>query len=575
MKTLIYKILIFLKIRKPFRWPLSEFEIKKLEQADLKIFKPTLECLNTFASGGKFEITLSYIDLNQANKNDRFKTLLQIDKRTGISFSIILPNILNIGSVKYKESYGLDKKLLLQNSNLKIYIPENSVSDFETVFPAKPQILKGRFTNLQSLENRPQNAFCRKIIPINDKEAIYPTSILEFKENHMKFDISNWDRQQSLMGIPFMSTLGMYADLTINNLTFHFYGINQINSFIIDSIEMIEVEIFLKTSYAIRLCFAFLSGKFYRDESYLTCSNDINFSDICYYEYQVEEATIITENQIINPTFFFNQYSKENEETQIKWKEFHKMFDNGIFSKMCEKVIESAEFRRSLELIINAGNINEPVQKGALYSVCIETLTELLKSENTDLYNPIPKAQKKTWNNFRDEIKVSLEKIKAEITSDAYKILSIKIENLNSPTNRDKLEKPFQTVGITLTDKERQSLEQRNNYLHGGQPDDKNWVAKSNLNALKLHELIGKLILKYFNYNGHYINVAGWYILNDKETTTLMQQFDYEELKTAVNRIQSNSFESTEQIEKAQLILSQFEKFSIAALEIDELIKII
>ena len=222
MKTLIYKILIFLKIRKPFRWPLSEFEIKKLEQADLKIFKPTLECLNTFASGGKFEITLSYIDLNQTNKNDRFKTLLQIDKRTGISFSIILPNILNIGSVKYKESYGLDKKLLLQNSNLKIYIPENSVSDFETVFPAKPHILKGRFTNLQSLENRPQNAFCRKIIPINDKEAIYPTSILEFKENHMKFDISNWDRQQSLIGIPFMSTLGMYADLTINNLTFHF-----------------------------------------------------------------------------------------------------------------------------------------------------------------------------------------------------------------------------------------------------------------------------------------------------------------------------------------------------------------
>jgi hypothetical protein len=575
MKTLISKILILLRIRKPFIWTPSEKEVELHEKANLKIFKPTINCLNLLAKGGDFNIKLSYKDSNGNNQNNDFKTNLKSDNQSGIKFKITLPNILNIGAVNYKESYGLDEKLTLNSNNLKLFIPNNSVSDFETIFPAKPQILQGRFDKIQSLENRPKKSFCRIIIPVKDKEAIFPTSILDYKENHMKFDISNWDRQSSFMGIPFMSTMQMFSELTIYGVKLHFYGIKQIDSYVIDSTEEIDVELFLKISYAIRLCFALLSGKFYKNERYLICSEDVNFSNVGYFDYQVEGPTIVTENQIINPTFFFSQYSIQNEEIQNNWKEFHKMFDIEIFSRMCEKTIVSPEFMRSLELINNAGSLNDPVQKGALYSVCIETLTELLKNENIESFNPIPKNQKPIWKKFHGEIKILLDKIQDEISEDGYKILNNKIDNLNSPTNRDKLEKPFKMVGISLTKEELESLDQRNKYLHGGQPDDRNWITKSNLDALKLHCLIGKLILKYFNYTGHYINVAGWFILHDKETATLMHCFDYDELTEALKRINSNSFESTEQIEKAKLILSNFERFRISAMEIEDLIKII
>ncbi len=317
MKELINKILIALRFRKPFVWTPLEDELKTLDEAYLKIFTPTIDCINHISTNADFKITLTYTDVKGVDHKQQFITSVISDEQPGIMFKIKLPNILNIGSVKYKESYGLSEELIIKSGTEEFFIPENSVIDFETKFPAKPQVLEGRFSRLKSNKKSPANAYCRMVIPSNDKEMVYPTSILDYKDNHMKFDISNWDRQKSLIGIPFLSTKGMYSELTVKGFKFHFYALEPINSYVIDSIDRISIELFQQISYAIRLCFAFLSGKFYKVDTILLSSDTSDFSKIQYFDYKVEQPSIITDNQIINPTFFFGQYSEKDKETLV------------------------------------------------------------------------------------------------------------------------------------------------------------------------------------------------------------------------------------------------------------------
>jgi len=562
-----------LKIKKQSISAPLEFEVEKLKKAYLKIFKPTIESINRISDGGSYTTKLTYEDIEGKLQTEQYNISLISDTEPGLKFSIRLANMINVGGVLFKESYGLTNELTIENKDTTLIIPENSVIKFKTIFPAKPQILEGRFTKIITSNKYDEKYFCRLVIQTKDNEMIYPTSILEFDENHMKFDNSNWDRQSSLLGFSFLTTKGMYADLSIKGNTFHFYGLEQINSHVIDSLEEISLDKFKEICYTIRLCFAFLSGKFYRDETFFITSKISNFTEILFVNYQLEESSVLSQNQIINPTFFFDRYSEKNEEIQKEWKPYHKMFDTKVFSTMCEKALDSPEFMRSLELIINAESINDPVQKGAMYSVCIETMTELLKSENEESFKPIP--DKTIWKQFNKEITSTLDKIKSKISVEGYKILSAKIDNLNGPTNRDKLEKPFKLVGIELSTDDLKILEQRNNYLHGGQPNDDNWITKSNLNALKLHYIIGKLILKYLNYSGHYINVSGWFILHNYETKKMLKDMDLSQLGAIITKIKEKDFKTVEEFDEAKQILDKLNKFNTAGLELEELISII
>ncbi len=576
MKNWILRILIFLRIKKAFIFKPSDYELELLKNAYIKNFKPTIESLNSLAKGGIYKIKLTYTNIDGKEFTNPYKVNVTSDKLAGLKFKIVMPEMPNVPGVKYKESYGLAKELLLSNKKSEFFIPEESVSDFETEFPARPQILEGRFTNIKSLKHYPSiNSYYRLVIPIKEKELIYPTDILDCENNHIRFDIPNWDRQKSLIGLPFMSTKGMYSDLSIKGKKYHFFAIEQMNSYVIDSIEPISIVEFKKATHATRLSFAFLSGKYYKEEYYILSSSKPDFSIIDFFEYKVEGSSVITENQIIKPTFFFKEYERMDSETQVKWKEYHKMFDSKIFSQICEKVIDSPEFARGVELIVNAGNLKDPVQKGALYSVSIETITDLIRSENEDTFRPIPKEKKIIWKQIRVGALELLEKNKNEISKKGYTILKSKIENLNSPTNRDKLEKPFKLLGIELTDEEKEALNNRNDYLHGGQPDDREWTTLSNLNALMLHYLIGMLILKYFKYKGHYLNVAGWFIIHDFETKNLVNKIEFDGLKTVLKKVENNDFKNLEEIEEAEKLLIKVEKFGIAAQTIKDFIKII
>lgn len=559
-------------MKKKFVAPVLEHEKKMLDKAKLKLFKPTLAVIEKIALGGNFSISLAYKPLKSDMAAQEFPLELINSREPGLTFKIIVKDDLDIGGVLHKENYGLSKPLAIRDNEERLYADEGSVISFKTVYPARPQILEGRLTNLKTFEKDVDKTFIRLVVHTSDTDMTYPSEILEFTDNHMKFDYPAWDRQRSLIGFYFMSTKGMFADLTINNYKFDFYAVENMNSLIIDSCDLIPLDDFKTYSYVIRLAFAFLSGKFYRDELVYLSSSTEDFAKIDHYEYVLEPHSIISGSQIINPTFFFETFPTLTPEEQEDLKKFHNMFEVRVFSTLCEKLLESPELLRCVELLVNSGNIKDPVQKGAMNSVAIETLTEYLKDLNEADFKPI--SDKAVWKEFLKAQQELLDQFKGSIDQTGMKILNTKIENLNSPTNRDKLLKPFTLYGLKLSPEEIETLDQRNKYLHGGAPSDTKWVAEQNMMALKLHNLTAVLILKFAGYSGHTINLAAWHIMHLSETHKLMEDFDIKEIAVIKAKIEQGGLD-LESIKKARDYMEDYEKYLKSIIEIHNIIKVI
>ncbi|MDN3725326.1 hypothetical protein QRD02_13140 [Aequorivita sp. SDUM287046] len=452
--------------------------------------------------------------------------------------------------MKYEESYGLKKELNIKINGKEYYTNRDSVINFKTEFPRKPQYLFGQLSNLKSFQKLNSEYYARVIIVSDDSDFIFPTYILDHKENWIKFDIENWHLSDSLMGIKVMNVRAMFINLEVNNFRFRFYGVENINAHIIDSLDLIDDQEFKKIAYCIRLCFAFLSGKFYKSEIAYIFSESNDFSTVDQFEFLLENSSQISNLQLINPNLFFETFELKTKEEKLKLEKYHNKFSSEIFSFFCVLVYTSPELQRTLELVVSASSNEDITQKGALYAVAIETLSEYVKETNPNSFNPI--KDKVTWRNFRQEILEVLITYSDKIDFSGIEILTKKINSMNSPTNKDKLSKPFKLYGIDLDENDFENLNHRNTFLHGGIPfydDDK---TKQDAAVLKLHYLISSLILKMINYKGHFINVSGLHYLHNYEFQELTKSFDMEEFPKILNLLKNPNVtsEDLQQIKK-------------------------
>lgn len=561
---------LVLKTKNKKTMKLMPFEKKIVEKAKKKNLLPTVEAINRIGIGGSGGISLTYKPLKADMLTSQFPIEMLNSREKGLPFKITLEEHPNVGGVLYKESYGLNKSLTLQIGEAAYYIKEDSVLNFKTQFPSNPQLLEGKFKNLSTFKDLRDPFFSRMVIHTDDTEITYPSEIIEFGDNHMIFDQESFNRQKTTIGLPMFTTKGMFARLNISGISLDFYAVEQLNTFFLDSCEKINPELFKQTAYAVRLCFALLTGKFYRDEIFCLYADHEDFLDIKHFEYELEPSSILSRNQLVNYIFFFETFSSLPQDEQEKLQGHRRLFSAEVFSRMCQTVLDAPEMTRAVELLVNAGGLEDPVQKGALYSVAVETLTEYMKNENEKAFKPI--QDKAVWNDFKDNMLASTKNLTGKADPEGIRIIQTKIDNLNSPTNREKLTKPFELVGITLTDVDQKVLEQRNKYLHGGTPSDTKWKAEQNMEALKLHTLTGILFLKYCGYSGHYINLAAWHIMHLTETNERLEKFDLNKMKDITKTMEEGKIEP-DRIAEMQEYLISYQRYLKSILEIHEVIK--
>ncbi|SDF93452.1 hypothetical protein SAMN05421827_102169 [Pedobacter terrae] len=477
----------------------------------LKHILPSLSAILDFNAGGKFEVTLSYFTREQEVKSSTFPAYIKHSEGKGFSFSIVMYTLPEVGGVMFKESYGLHRKLFLKNQSVIIEVAENSTSNFTTRYPYQPQVLKGNFSNLKTLTtSQYNNGFQRLIVSVNDTDFISPASIVQ-SSGQLVCDKEAFNSHESTMGPRFRVGIS-YIDMQIEGYRYHIYELKDY-CLVIDSQQIQDHELFRIHSNAIRKGLAVLSGKYYADETYYLTSGDQNFENIDGLWYVFENATAISLRRIVNMVIY-DQHGKDIEAELPQGSTFRDTMPIEIFENLCLKLIQEDEILRTAELVISAMDNPDPVQQGAMYSVALETITGLLSKINEDKLNPIP--DKKLFKKLNDELKTVLNGYRGDISPEGMTIIGIKLGNLNSPTNRDKLVKTFYLYGIALTNDEIKTINERNTYLHGNSPLDAKFVFELSEISLKLHSLILKLLLKYIGYNGHIINLAVYAFAKDE-----------------------------------------------------------
>ena len=500
---------------------------------------PSVVAIHDFIAPGKFRVKLVYAeykdDIGQA-KVEEYPINLFSDNEPGIRFEITMNNPPSVHGVYNEESYGLQRELWLKDGNNTIHIQKNSVFDFSAKISYKPQILKGRFKQANIYTGADSTKlYNRLIIPIVDDKPINPQAILMATGCNV-YDNDCFNIQETPMGVP-VNAGGSYTTLVIDKFHYDVYNLTDRLSkgslLVIDGKGKEELDIFRSKAEIIRIAFAIMSGKFYSDSCYYVSSKEPSFRNINSVWFEMERKSVLTNRRTIN----FDLY-KPVEETKVK---SINRISTEQFSKLCQKLYEDKDLLRVAEIVISAAGNNDPIQQGALYSVALETITSILGNKSAKDLKPI--TDKKISNRFIAELKDLLEKYKPEIGESAFTILNKRINDINGPTNQDKLVKTFAAFKIELSDSDIATIGKRNDYLHGRNPLKTTEVFELTQITLRLHTLIVALLLKYTGYSGHIINLDynAYFIDEDKQgeiTSKIIQNMNrlLEELEKATEQ---------------------------------------
>lgn len=409
---------------------------------------------------------------------------------------------LNLSS----EVYDL-KNVVLKNKDLLLHTDKffiNSYTSTTYTLRAHPNQYYSKaigsiinFSNYKfnSLENN--NKFRRLVIPTNES-----VSFAYYVKTKI-FDYENDSWSNSLV------------DINFKNKKFHFYFYsnfhNKENYLIIDSLDEISNNEFYEYTYSMILSFGFITGKLPYGEGYYFLAENEDFQNISIDGYKVLQESISSVYSIL----LGNSYGYRLITGMDKAHEFKdqlKEIDQTMFSNICNKIYDNNEILRSVSLFLLAHNY-EIYSACTTYNVVLETISNEVLKLNEGSLKPI--KDEKIWRTFRDEIvKIFDEKVRNSLSEVNAKIIFKKLENLNSPTNTDKLLLAFSILDIKLSEEEIKTIKSRNIFLHGKHPAlvgqsgeiNSDIFGKTYYFTLRLIVLISKLLMKYFGYNGKIVN---------------------------------------------------------------------
>lgn len=426
------------------------------------------------------------------NKDKNIEVFSTVDKNNNEDFfkcKIFLDNpIFDLEELKSILFDNNDSLILLKLAQI-FTIDFDSITSVKTSFNV-PQIFTIHIKKFHSgsLEDF-DNKFHRLIIPV---------------EKDLDFDV--FSRKHSKVESVISLNL---IEVKIDDNNYHIYKYSESNKnesfFIIEGQEKQSFSNFRKSCEAIIIAFAFASGPLVQHQNFYQSSDDSEFKNIENIFFENKHSNLLKKRPIINPSDF-KRYMKElDNDIKEKYKEFSNPFSYEIFSTLCNSIKNNNVYARCCQLVIESNNTKRYLLKAGILSIALETITTLVYEENKGKINPI--SDKKIAKNLRQDLLNELYKYKDDIPEEATRILTSKINELNSPTNSKKLAFPFEYYGITLNEVEKEILNHRNKFLHGTSPFEENLLDQKETELIiivsHLLFMVNTLLLKYINYNGH------------------------------------------------------------------------
>ncbi|MEI3789455.1 MULTISPECIES: hypothetical protein [unclassified Chryseobacterium] len=393
---------------------------------------------------------------------------------------------------------GLDElknNLFDHNNSLILFmLGEIFTIDYDSIITAKfsfnvPQIFtlhlnKFHSDSIQNFDNK----FHRLIIPV---------------EKDLDLDIlsTKFSKIESIFSLSLFETkLDQY-----NYHIFKYFNDDKKETFfIIEGQEKQSFSNFRKSCESIILAFAFVAGPLIQHQNFYQTSNEVDFKNIENIFFQRKYSNLLFKRPLINPSDF-KKYLNQAGEDHNKYQEFSKPFSFDTFSNLCNTIKNNSVYARSCQLVIESNNTKQYLLKAGILSIALETITTLVYEENKEKIKPIPNKQ--IAKNIRLDLLKEISKYKEEISEEAMKIITSKINEINKPTNSKKLAFPFEYYGITLNEIEKEILNHRNKFLHGTSPFEEVQLEEKQTELLfiisHLLFMVNSLLLKYIGYSGH------------------------------------------------------------------------
>lgn len=284
---------------------------------------------------------------------------------------------------------------------------------------------------------------------------------------------------------------------------------------ILKSQKDVNHDTFLEVSECVRTTIGLLSGYYISDSVWYVAmrSND------------KKSLTFRFEN---------NGNSVYNNHPLLEYKHYENVSENKLklsseqFENMVRLFFINKEIRRSAQLLIYAGN-SDGVSRGCLAAVALETIKSQIIQNEIDKSSESIIDNKELLSQIKRELSKSLAKFKNAIDKKTYTRLETKLGQIYQVSNSEKLEAPFEKLGIKLSAEESYCLTCRNFLLHGASLKTKEGLYEF-LNQHELVDMISNrlimltamLILKKCGYNGMivdwgYTEIAKWRMILARE----------------------------------------------------------
>jgi len=451
------------------------------------------------------------------------------------NFSIIKEYVDNLQEIDNEKCWLLldnedTKYCLLKEKNkfiLKRNIKQNDKFDDEA--------LKNLNLNNQVLTNDKKE----KIIVTNSmfkshnwiETVAYSVSSFEsdnFRKNKFFQLVINSEKKNFRLDFVFDNLINMSTEthmkalngitFKIKDTSFNLYFVN--DYFVIENLKELDFEIFEQYSRTSLSCFGILTGYVPRKEGYYFSYANNKFENTKEYAYTSDFVdTYDVSYKPINSNLLYSFIPKnitetEREEFEEKARENLFLISDGVFSNLCNLNIDNKKISRATELIMEANQTSLEAQ-GIVYSVVLEILTSYIAVKNGDKLTPI--ADKKQAKELQKKLHTIAEKYMSPYKgSPIYK----KINSINSPTNMDKLLKPFEILDVPLTDIDKTIINNRNDFLHGNDFIDGDELLEFFSNHFyincKLNFLVYALLLKIVGHHGKIVNMVKIYLEHDE-----------------------------------------------------------
>lgn len=411
------------------------------------------------------------------------------------------------------------KDLFVKGRN--VLINKIGFNDFDSSILEKS--IEGEFTSLSTRRERYYKSpkQYRILIPTNDAVRLLG-------------DISGWG-----YAIDGNLKSDHLIKVKINKNDFHFYSCTNKNAesfLVIDSLNKIHLEEFLKEVNSILLSYAFLKGNYFGSYAYIftykanNLKTPVSMMYCCLGEsiyggfpvHSTKPHWLMDYKGLTKYRKGKNGFSKRVGTESLN--QYMESFPEGCFSNLCELILNKNGIQRTVVLFIS--NHKSPVEiKVPTLFVALENITRVLNGNSTSIPKIIDDA------NAEVEIKNIIKKAAKEINSvkqkyfpqhasqedkkaysSDYDRLKGKLNKLNEGTNNKKLTEPFLHFGYHLTPEEGDLIyKKRNTFIHGsdymplGSNSEEEFKELFHI-SLQLQKLIAILLLKASGYSGYILN---------------------------------------------------------------------